>query len=102
MNIVKQKGMLFLETNYTTGNKAWCARITGLDTKYKFVREFFNKTRQGFRTHEINEGDIIEEVVYSHSGKNRSQKFYIVSDGALVETSERHVIYNFTDFSRSE
>jgi len=93
---------MYLETEYRTGNRAWCARIIGVGvvkrpyfwvfSKWKFNREFFNRTRQGVRIHEVNEGDIIEEVVYSHSGKNRSADYYTVQGGNLVKTSERDVL----------
>lgn len=92
MKITTQNGTLFLETEYRTGNRAWCARITGTDPKWKFQREFFNRTRQGVRIHEVIEGDIIEEVTYSHSGKNRSADYYIIQGGNLVKTSERDVL----------
>lgn len=85
-----------LETNYTTGNKAWAARITGLDPKWKFQREFLNGTRKGLQITPVAEGDIIEEVIYSHSGKNRDNYYYRIENGEMVKVSERDVILHFS------
>lgn len=86
---------MYLETNYTTGNKAWAAKITGTHPKWNFEREFINKTRAGLKVTEVQEGDIIEEVVFSHSGKNRSKEYFLVEGGELKKITEKEVIYKF-------
>lgn len=96
MNLTLHNDKLILETNYTTGNKAWAARIKGLDSKWKFSREFLNRTRKGLQMTLIEEGDIIEEVIFSHSGKNRYNYYYQVRNGELVKMSERDVILHFS------
>jgi hypothetical protein len=95
MKIIKKEEKLFLKTEYTTGNKAWAAKIVGSDPKWKFRREFLNKQRGGIQISPIQEGDIIEEVVYSHSGKNRSENYFLVKNGGLEEITEKEVIMSF-------
>ena len=95
MKLESKNGKLFLETEYTTGNKAWCAKITGTHPKWKFEREFINKTRKGLEITEVNEGDIIEEVIFSHSGKNRSTEFFLIENGEMKKISEKEVQYHF-------
>lgn len=95
MKIIKKEEKLFLETEYTTGNKAWAAKIIGLNTKWKFDRDFLNKQREGLQISPVQEGDIIEEVIYSHSGKNRSENYFIVRNGSLEKTTEKEVIMSF-------
>mgnify|MGYP001230761521 CR=1 FL=1 len=96
MKLLKTEKGLFLETEYRTGNKAWCALITGTDPKWKYSREFLNGTRKGLKLTAVEDGDIIEEVVFSHSGKNRSTEFQIIKDGELSPISAKDVILHFS------
>lgn len=74
----------------TTGNKQWVAKLTGTHPSYNYEREFiaYQKPRTTKRDRgeaSIEEGDIIEKVRYTHSGKNNSRWYYIVRDGELEE-----------------
>lgn len=84
-----------IESEYTTGNKQWLARITGMHPKFKFEREFLNGTRRGINITRVTDGDILEEVSFSHSGKNRDTIFYIIANAELVKIQERDVILKF-------
>jgi antitoxin component YwqK of YwqJK toxin-antitoxin module len=95
MNLIHLNGKLLLETEFKTGNKAWVAKITGLDPKFTFNRIFLNRTRNGLKLTEVHEGEIIEEVIYSHSGKHPRKYFYQIKDGALSPIEERDVILKF-------
>ncbi len=95
-NLLFENDKLFLESNYTTGNKAYCAFITGLDQKYKYKRVFINSTRKGYKIVEVKDGDIIEESVSSHSGKNTTRYYYKVVNGQLTHITEReiHILFS--------
>ena len=92
--ITTEKGM-FLETEHTTGNKAWTAKLVGTDPKFKFNREVLNSTRKGLKLDLIQEGDIIENVEFSHSGKSRNNYYYKVQDGKLISITEKDAILHF-------
>jgi antitoxin component YwqK of YwqJK toxin-antitoxin module len=93
--IIEKDGKIYLESQYSTGNKAWLAKITGSDPKWKFKREFLNKQRNGLQITPLQEGDILEEVIFSHSGKGRSSDYYVVKDGHLSIITEKEVILYF-------
>lgn len=96
MNLESNEKGLFLTTSYPTGNKAWCAKITGLDVKFKFSREFINGTRKGEKTVKAEEGEIFEEVVFSHSGKSRNTAYYKIVNGEFSHISEKEVVVQFS------
>ncbi|MHA1227535.1 MAG: hypothetical protein ACTSPV_12385 [Candidatus Hodarchaeales archaeon] len=80
-----------------TGNKQYVAKITGLDNKYGFKREFlaYQKPRVGSRvdkTLKIDNGTIIEKRDYSHGGNVRLKEYYNVVDGVLTRISEKEAI----------
>lgn len=95
MKLIQKDGKTYLETNYPTGNKAWCAIITGDDPKWKLARRFLNGTRKGISIDLVNDGDIIEEVVFSHSGKNKSECYYTVNGLSLDSIKKSEVLLKF-------
>lgn len=95
MNLTNHNGQLLLESEFTTGNKAWLARIDGLDPRFTFTRTFLNRTRSGLKMDAVEEGQIFEEVVYSHSGKNPRKTFFQIKNGEMVSMGERDVILQF-------
>ena len=92
MKIVKKDDKMFLETQYTTGNKAWCAKITGTHPKWDFERNFLNGTRKGLKLSQVEDGDIIEEAIFSHSGKNSSRSYFVIKNGEPTKTTKRDVL----------
>lgn len=93
--LIQKDEKTFIESEYTTGNKAWLAKLVGPDPKFKFKREFLNKQRGGLQIQQVKEGDIIEEVEFSHSGKNSDRRYYMVKDGELEKITERDAIMSF-------
>lgn len=91
MEFIQTEKGYFLTTEYTTGNKAWCAKIKGLHPKWKYDREFINQTHKGVKVTKLEEKDIIEEVIYSHSGKSKTSNYYQVYKGGLVSISEEEI-----------
>lgn len=95
MNLTEKNGKLLLESDFPTGNKAWLARINGLDPKWGFNRTFLNRTRQGLKIDEVEEGQIFEEVIFSHSGKNPRTTFYEIKNREMVAIEKRAVLLMF-------
>jgi len=87
---------LYLKAN--TGNKHWFAKLTALDNRFGFDREFicYQPPRTSKRSDghtEIFVGDIIERVRYTHSGKNNSRHYCLIThDGEVREIEKPEVI----------
>jgi hypothetical protein len=66
------------------GNRQWIAKVTGEDIQYGFAREFvaYQKPMTSQRASgscTIRVGDVIEDVEYTHSGKNRDiENYYVI------------------------
>lgn len=74
----------------TTGNKQWVAKLVGTHPKYTYEREFiaYQKPYTSTRdrgTASVEDGDIIEKVRYTHSGKNDTRRYARVDGRDLVE-----------------
>lgn len=85
-----------LHARAITGQKQWVAVIEDTHDKYNYDRSFvaYQKPRTSNRDSgrvEIEEGAVIENVNYSHSGKTRLDHFYQVADGELHSIDESDV-----------
>jgi len=95
MNVIQKNDKFYVETNYTTGNKAHFARISGLDPKWGLKREFLNSTRKGLKLDEVKEGEFFEESISSHSGKNTDRYYYVFKAGAFERITEKDLKLSF-------
>lgn len=85
---------IFAEAN--TGNKQWVAVITDTHPKYNYEREFvaYQKPKTSDRDSgraELSEGDVVEKVRYTHSGKNDTRCYYQFAGGELHEIDETEI-----------
>ena len=92
MKLIIKDDRLFIESEYTTGNKQWLAKIIGKHDKFEFEREFLNGTRKGLKISEIQNGALLEEVSYSHSGKSSSRNYFKVIDNKLTDISKKELL----------
>lgn len=79
-----------------TGNKQWVAVISDTHPKYNYDRDFvaYQKPKTSDRdsgTSTVEDGEVIERVRYTHSGKNRNDQFYQLVDGEAHEIDEAEV-----------
>lgn len=79
-----------------TGNKQWVAIITDTHPKYNYEREFvaYQKPKTSKRDSgrdEISEGDVVEKVRYTHSGKNDTRRYYQFAAGELHQIDETEI-----------
>lgn len=91
MTVELRENTLFAEAN--TGNKQWVAVITDTHPKYNYAREFvaYQKPKTSNRdsgTASIEDGAVIERVRFTHSGKNRKDRFYQLVDGEVYQIDE--------------
>lgn len=82
-----------LEATPGAGNKQWVAKISGRHPKYNYERDFvmYQKPRTTERDHgktTLENGDIIEIVYHSHSGKEKPRTYQMFWDGQLVEVDD--------------
>lgn len=85
---------LYAEAN--TGNKQWVAVLTDTHPTYNYDREFvaYQKPKTSNRdsgTATVEDGTVIERVRYTHSGKNRKDRFYQLVDGEAHKIDEADV-----------
>lgn len=85
------------------GGNAWLAKITGLDSKFGFTREFVKKStaglsgsgRSGSIYWEITEDGIYEwrKFCIGSTAKNwKSNGFCVISDGSICEITKAEVV----------
>jgi len=94
MTVELRENTLYAESN--TGNKQWVAVLTDTDPKYNYDREFvaYQKPKTSDRdsgTASVEDGAVIERVRYTHSGKNRKDRFYQLVDGEVYQIDEADV-----------
>lgn len=82
-----------LHAEAQTGNKQWIAILTDTHPKYNYDRDFvaYQKPRTSNRDSgmaTVEEGDVIERVRYTHSGKNRKDRYYQLVDGEVNQIDE--------------
>ncbi|RDZ61381.1 hypothetical protein C5B90_19095 [Haloferax sp. Atlit-12N] len=80
----------------TTGNKQWVAIITDTHPKYNYEREFVAyqkpKTSKRFDGRAmVEEGDVVEMVRYTHSGKNDTRRYYQFVGGELHQIEKTDI-----------
>ena len=85
-----------------TGNKQWVAIITDTHPKYNYEREFvaYQKPKTSKRDSgraEISEGDVVEKVRYTHSGKNDTRRYYQFAAGELHQIDETEITQALED-----
>jgi hypothetical protein len=85
-----------LAATANTGNKQWVAVITDTHPQYNYDRDFvaYQKPKTADRdsgTATVKEGVVIERVRYTHSGKNRTDRFYQLVDGEAYQIDEGQV-----------
>jgi len=85
-----------LHASANTGNKQWVAVITDTHPKYNYDRDWaaYQKPKTTDRDSgaaPIADGDVIERVRYTHSGKNRTDEFYQLVDGEAHAIDEADV-----------
>jgi len=91
MSVELRENTLYAESN--TGNKQWVAVLTDTHPKYNYDREFvaYQKPKTSDRdsgTACVENGAVIERVRYTHSGKNRKDRFYQFVDGEVYQIDE--------------
>lgn len=79
-----------------TGNKHWLAVLTDTCPTYNYEREFamYQKPRTSNRDSgfaDVEDGAVIEYVRYTHSGKNRKDRYYQLVGGEAHEIGEADV-----------
>lgn len=79
-----------------TGNKQWVAVLEDTHPKYNFDREFvaYQKPATSDRdsgTATVEDGAVIERVRFTHSGKNRKDRYYQLVDGDAHQIDEADV-----------
>lgn len=85
-----------------TGNKQWVAVITDTHPTYNYEREFvaYQKPKTSKRDSgraELTEGDVVEKVRYTHSGKNDTRRYYQFAAGELHEIDETEITQALED-----
>jgi len=85
-----------LAATANTGNKQWVAVITDTHPKYNYDRDFvaYQKPKTADRdsgTATVEDGAVIERVRYTHSGKNRTDRFYQLVNGEVYQIDEAQV-----------
>jgi len=91
MTVELRENTLYAESK--TGNKQWVAVLTDTHPKYNYAREFvaYQKPKTSDRdsgTATVEDGAVIERVRYTHSGKNRKDRFYQLVDGEVYQIDE--------------
>lgn len=94
MSVELRGDTLYAEAN--TGNKQWIAIITDTHPKYNYDREFVahqkpKTTKRYSGKCTVEDGAVIEYVRYTHSGKNRKDRYYQLVDGQAYEIEEAQV-----------
>lgn len=94
MTVELRDNTLYAEAN--TGNKQWVAVLTDTHPKYNYDRDFvaYQKPKTSNRdsgTATVEDGAVIERVRYTHSGKNRKDRFYQLVDGEVYQIDEADV-----------
>ena len=94
MEIDVENGTLTADAK--TGNKQWVAKITGTHPQYNYDRDFvaYQKPKTSKRdsgTASVETGAVVEYVRYTHSAKNRKERYYVVVGDELVEIDEDDV-----------
>jgi len=91
MTVELRENTLYAESN--TGNKQWVAVLTDTHPKYNYDRKFvaYQKPKTSDRdsgTAIAEDGAVIERVRFTHSGKNRKDRFYQLVDGEVYQIDE--------------
>ena len=79
-----------LTLSHSNRQKAWVAKITGTDPKYKLARSFENHAEEGgnYRVWDLEEG-----VLYNwHSDKRWGKTYGIAEEGELYIIDEKEAI----------
>jgi len=94
MTVELRENTLYAEAN--TGNKQWVAVLTDTHPQYNYDREFvaYQKPKTSNRdsgTTSVEDGAVIERVRYTHSQKNRTDRYYQLVDGEAHQIDEADV-----------
>jgi len=94
MTVELRENTLYAEAN--TGNKQWVAVLTDTHPQYNYDREFvaYQKPKTSNRdsgTTSVEDGAVIERVRYTHSQKNRTDRFYQLAGGEAHQIDESDV-----------
>lgn len=94
MTVELRDDSLYAKAN--TGNKQWVAVLTDTHPKYTYEREFvaYQKPKTSNRdsgTVTVDDGAVIERVRYTHSGKNRKDRYYQLINGEAYQIHETDV-----------
>lgn len=77
---LEEDGTLGLKS--TRGNKKWVAVLDGEHDKYNYDRDFvaYQQPKTSSRARgkvSLNDGDVLEEVQFSHGGNEKYRRYYV-------------------------